>query len=299
MACHPLCPASQGRTRLATSAPDVLAPQPGQLVADHLADPAAELLRLVGGVRPLGHDDVDDPGARAGRASAPAGPAPSPGRGRGRGARSRSRPRAAAGRARRAARRRPGRPGSSASAPPPVPCPSISDRVGARRLTSVGERPGDLAGHPALLGLHRQRGAGGVDDGEQRQPELLGEPHPAPRLAQRRRTERRGLGLPAPVLGEQHARGVPEPRQRQHQPGLGLALAGPVEGYDVGGGVLQQPADPGRSSRRDRVIDSQVSTSVDRLGRQRRHHGVARRLQDRQRPVEEVGDLARARRPRR
>ena len=84
----------------------------------------------------------------------------------------------------------------------------------------VGEAAGDLAGQPALLGLHRQRGAGGVDHGHQRQVQLGGEPHPAPGLAQRARAERVRLGLPAPVLAEEDARRPAEPwRARSAAPG--------------------------------------------------------------------------------
>ena len=60
----------------------------------------------------------------------------------------------------------------------------------------VGQRAGDLAGQPALLGLLGQGGARGVDDGEQRQLELVGELHAAPRLAQAGRAERGAGALP-------------------------------------------------------------------------------------------------------
>ena len=132
--------------------------------------------------------------------------------------------------------------GRNASAPPPLPSPSIRHSVGRGQGDQVGEAAGDLAGETALLGLRGQRGAGGVDHGDQRQAELDGQPHPAPGLAQRSGSERVGLALPATVLPEEDAGGLPEPGQRDQQPGVRLALAGAVERDDVGGGVPQQPS---------------------------------------------------------
>jgi hypothetical protein len=89
------------------------------------------------------------------------------------------------------------------------PCEAFVDEVYLRQGTAAGalaqedgqgrrlqhhqvvEASGDLAGHPALLGLPGERGAGGVDQRDQRQPQLCGQVHAAPGLAQRGRPERR------------------------------------------------------------------------------------------------------------
>ena len=97
----------------------------------------------------------------------------------------------------------------------------------------VGQAAGDLAGQPALLGLLGQRGAGGVDHGDQRQPQLGGQPHAAPRGPQRAGAERRLRGLAAPVLAEHDRRRAAEPGQREEQPGVALALAGAVQRHHV------------------------------------------------------------------
>ena len=64
--------------------------------------------------------------------------------------------------------------------------------------------------------------------------EAGGELHPALCLAQPLRSERL-VGLLAPVLRQQQARCRPEPRQRDDQARIALALSGAVEGYDVRG----------------------------------------------------------------
>ena len=81
----------------------------------------------------------------------------------------------------------------------------------------LGQAAGDLAGQAAVLGLGRQGGALGVDHGDQRQAQLGGEPEAAAGLAQRLRAHRVVGGLAAPVLAEEHARRLPEPRQRDEQ----------------------------------------------------------------------------------
>ena len=106
----------------------------------------------------------------------------------------------------------------------------------------LGQAAGDLAGEPAVLGIGGERGALGVDHRDQRQPELGGKAEAAPGLAQRPRSHRVVGRLAAPVLAQEHARRLAEPRQRHQQPGVLLALAGAAERDDVGGGVPEQAA---------------------------------------------------------
>ncbi len=106
----------------------------------------------------------------------------------------------------------------------------------------VRQRAGDLAGQAAVLGVGGEGGALGVDDRHERQPELGRQPHPAPGLAQRLGSHRVVGGLAAAVLAEEDARRLAEARERDQQPRVALALPGPVEGYDVAGGVAQQPS---------------------------------------------------------
>ena len=71
---------------------------------------------------------------------------------------------------------------------------SLSEQHGHRggvEPDEVVQGAGDLAGQAAFLGLLGQGRAGGVDDGEQRQPELLGQAHAAPGLPEGRRAHRR------------------------------------------------------------------------------------------------------------
>src|SRR5699024_6089055 len=103
----------------------------------------------------------------------------------------------------------------------------------------------DLAGEAPLLRLHRQRRPRGVDDRDQRQAQLVGQPHAPARLAQRRRAHRGQLALLAPVLAEQDARRLAEPGEREQQTWFTLALAGAVEGDHVVGRVPQEPSYPG------------------------------------------------------
>ena len=112
-----------------------------------------------------------------------------------------------------------------------------------RQGRKVGQAARDLAGEAALLRLGRQGGARGVDDGDERQAQLDRQPHAPPRLAQRARA-RAGWVLvwPRRSWPRKHAAGVAEPGERDQQPGVRLALAGAVEGDDVGGGVPQQSA---------------------------------------------------------
>ena len=188
--------------------------------------------------------------------------------------------------------------GSSASAPPPLPSPSIRHSVGRVEGDQVGQAAGDLAGQPAVLGVGGERGALGVDDRHQRQPELGGQPHPAPGLAQRLGTHRVVGGLAAPVLAEEDARRLAEAHQRDQQPGVALALAGPVEGDDVAGGVPQQPSYAGpvrapRPGHRVPRVDVRASASS---GRRRRPAATPSRgaMQDVERAVEDLRRSPRA-----
>ena len=79
----------------------------------------------------------------------------------------------------------------------------------------VGDAPGDLAGQSTFLGFPRQRRAGGVDHGDQRQIQLGGQPHPAAGLPERPGPKRRLGSLAVPILTEQHAGLVAESRERQ------------------------------------------------------------------------------------
>ena len=69
----------------------------------------------------------------------------------------------------------------------------------------------------------------GVDHGDERQPEVGGQAHPAPGRAQRGRAERGVGALRPPVLAEHHAGPAAEAGQGQQQAGFGLALPGAVE----------------------------------------------------------------------
>ena len=117
-----------------------------------------------------------------------------------------------------------------------------------RQDGEVRERSRDLAGESALLGLLAERGAGGVDHRDERQPELGGQPHAAASLPQAGGAERAGEAGAA-VLAEQHAGRGAEPREREQQARIGLALAGAVEGDDGGGRDLQQRAHAGVGPR--------------------------------------------------
>ena len=157
----------------------------------------------------------------------------------------------------------------------------------------VGEAPGDLAGEATVLRVRRQRGPLGVDHGHQRQPQLAGQPHAAARLAQRLGAERVVGGLAPPVLAQEHAGCLPEPHQCDQQPGVGLALAGAVERYDVGGGVPQQAsyAGPvGAPGPGDGVPGVDVRDLVV-PGLRHRVDAEPRRVQDGERAVQDVRDL--------
>ena len=121
-------------------------------------------------------------------------------------------------------------------------------RRGVQR-DQLGQALGDLAGQPALLGLGRQRRAGGVDHQHQRQPQIGGQRHAATGLAQRSGPDR--ARRRHPLLAEHHRGLTGEPGQRQ-QRGRRLALTGTRQQHPVGGAVPQQVPDtrPVRPSRR-------------------------------------------------
>jgi len=158
----------------------------------------------------------------------------------------------------------------------------------------VREAARDLAREATFLGLHRECRAGGVDNRQQRQSQLGGEPHPAACLTQRPRTQRALRGLLATVLTQDDAGRPSEAGEREQQPRIGLPLAGPVERDDVAGGVPEQAAYAGsvRSAR-----------PLDRLPRRRlrqfphtwreRGHGfaVGVRAEHRQGTVEHLRDV--------
>ena len=153
----------------------------------------------------------------------------------------------------------------------------------------VGETAGDLTGQPALLSLDRERRARGVDDRHQGEVELVGQMHAASRLAQRPRAQRAEERLTSPVLSEQDARRPAEPRQREQQSRIGLALSGAVERDDVGRGVPQQPPHAwpsgiaGARHRVPSVADTDWFVArVLLVGRRlaRRHHDLQRAVHD-------------------
>ena len=199
--------------------------QGGQLVLEHRADPLAERLGLVGGVRAARpRSGRRCRGARRSSARTCWARAIS-------GAWSRSRctialaPSGGSGESQACCAAMTRSAGSSASAPPPLPSPSMRHSVGASRRDQVGQAAGDLAGQPAVLGRGGERRALGVDDGHQRQPQLGGQPHAAPGLAQRLGTHRVVRGLPAPVLAEEDAR-----RARRTAPARSAAPGRPRPG---------------------------------------------------------------------
>ncbi len=265
-----------------------------QLVAQHLTEPRAELLGLVGRIGPLGDDPVHDPGRPHVERADALGP-----RHVGRVGQVAVHDRAGAlGRQ----RRQPGvlrrdHPVGRQQGEGAATGPLAEQQAERRRVEGdqVREAPGDLAGEPALLGLHRQGGPAGVDHGHQRQVQLGREAHPPPGLAQRPGPERVRRRLAAPVLAEEHARRPAEPREGDEQPRVRLALPGAVERDDVRGGVPQQTSYAGtlRTPRPgDRVPGVDVlDLPVHGVGRVQRH--VVAGQQHGQRPVEDRGDLLR------
>ena len=152
--------------------------------------------------------------------------------------------------------------GSSASAPPPAPSPSSRQTVGASQLTRSARHRAISPASPPSSASGGQRGPGGVDHGDQRQVELGGQPHPAPRLPQPGRAERAVAGAAA-VLAEHDARRAAEPGQREQQPGV---VSRPRR---CRAGVRRrarrapkQRPHPGRSGRRERPIESHAGRSA-------------------------------------
>lgn len=94
--------------------------------------------------------------------------------------------------------------GQEGQCPAPVALAEHQAEGGGGEGDQVGETPGDLPGETAVLGLRGEGGASGVDDGDQRQLEVGGQPHAPPRLTQRVRTHRL-LDLAAAVLAEEDA----------------------------------------------------------------------------------------------
>ena len=266
-------------------------------------EPQAELGGLVGGVRALGHHAVDDPGPpQVGRPHA-LGLRHLPGV-----------VDVAVHDRRRALRRQRAQPAVGRGQHPVGRHQRQRAAAGAlaeqhrqrRRLEhhQVVQAAGDLPGQPALLGLPGQRGAGGVDEGDQRQPQLLGQVHAAPRLAQRRRAERRRHALAPPVLARAPRTGAPPKRaSASSSPGSFSPAPVPDSPTTSVAAVRSSRRTPGRSSRRDAVTTSQAvrsssgssasvpSSGVGPLGAA--DVGVPRlaRGQHPQRPVGDVADL--------
>jgi hypothetical protein len=78
-----------------------------------------------------------------------------------------------------------------------------------------GDAPCDMSGQSTFLGLPGQRGTGGVDDGDQGDPQLRGQAMPRRSLSERPGSERRLGRLAVPVLSEQHTWHVTESSERQ------------------------------------------------------------------------------------
>ena len=79
--------------------------------------------------------------------------------------------------------------GTRASAPPPAPL--AEQQAQRRRLErhQLGDAAGDLAGQSALFGLPGQGNPGGIDHGDEGQPQLGGEAHAASGFTHRRRAQ--------------------------------------------------------------------------------------------------------------
>ena len=108
---------------------------------------------------------------------------------------------------------------------------------------------GDLTGDRPFLCPLGQLGARGVDDGHQREAELLRQPHPAPRLAESCGAHRRRLGLPRPVLAHEDARLAVETGQGHDHRGVPLPFVGPVQSDGAAPAVPQQVAHAGPTGR--------------------------------------------------
>ena len=179
--------------------------------------------------------------------------------------------------------------GSSASAPPPQPWPRITETVGHGHRGQGGDAAGDLAGDGALLGLGRELGARGVDDGDERQARA---PRPAacragPRAGRRRRAASRGSGWTRSWPTSTH--GWPSSRVSvDEHGGVLLALLGAVQREGAAGAVPQQVAyaEPlGRPGQLHRLPHRPAAATARRTARAAR---VGRRVDEhRQGPVEQ------------
>ncbi len=105
------------------------------------------------------------------------------------------------------------------------------DRYGGRpQVDQRRDALGDLAGHAVLFGFRGEVGSWRVDHGDERDPELFGEEHAAPRQPQCGGA-RRGPGA---VLGDEHAGAPAGAGEREDQPGV-------VQPHRVGGDGADQP----------------------------------------------------------
>src|SRR6185295_4289536 len=93
----------------------------------------------------------------------------------------------------------------------------------------VGDAPCDLSGQSSFLGLLGQRSPRGVNQGDQREGQLRGQPHASAGLSERPGSERRLVRLAVPVLSEQHTWQVTESTERQAQSRVVLTLASSVQ----------------------------------------------------------------------
>ena len=150
------------------------------------------------------------------------------------------------------------------------------------------DAPRDLAGDRTLLGLPGQLGPGRVDHGDQRQPELLGQRHRPPGLAQSGRPHRAGGRLLAAVLAD-HDAGLPvESGEDQQHRLVTLALVGAVEpdgrlaavphelayaGAPLGPGALHRvPGGPARGRRTETTLEPARPRRVDEHGQRQLDH---------------------------
>ena len=165
--------------------------------------PLDERLRLVGGVRAFGHDPSTMPLAAVRSIEIPCWAANS-----GRGRRAEHDRTGALGRQRcQPAVLRRDDPIGGQQRQRAAACALAEQQAQGRRVErhEVGQASGDLAGQPALLGVLGQRGAGRVDDGEDGQPQFVGQPNSATSGAQAAGPSRpvdEGRSWPSTTQGE-------------------------------------------------------------------------------------------------